>query len=322
MAHSEFDAGSTLVLLPGQDERPIEATIVHACTPFTMSPVLRVSLRYPQGVPPSLGADAPSEAILKLYDRRCLANTREEFGDTIEYTSQKQQAYEAYLKLSTLQSEKSKGIDFDDREALADVELSDGEFEGYIAHWTEKFYDTELQTYRHLQSLQGTRIPQLYTTITYPGARGIPDPIPGLLLEYVPSLSLRQFIRHNPPYPTSTIQTVCDDALKTINAVNDLEVLNEDVRLDNLLVRKSAFEEESSKGLSHCVLIDLSHCRPRKSEENDDEWRQAKQSQDEEGAIGYVVQREVKEAYSAISGSTEDVWVYKPSGRYYSLNED
>lgn len=77
------------------------------------------SLWYPQGVPLSLGADEPSETILKLYDRRYLANTRNEFGDIVEYTSHYQQAYESYLKLSTLQGEDSKGIDFDDQEALA-----------------------------------------------------------------------------------------------------------------------------------------------------------------------------------------------------------
>jgi hypothetical protein len=161
--------------------------------------------------------------------------------------------------------------------SFAGIGLTNGQFEGYVAHWSEKYYKTELQTYRHLQSLQGTRIPQLYTTIVYPGARGIPDPVPGLLIEYVPSLSLRQFIRHKPHYPPSVIKTVCDDALKLISTINDLEFLNEDVRIDNVLVRKSALEEKNSGGLPHCVLIDLSHRRQRGLEEDDEKWKRAKQ---------------------------------------------
>lgn len=315
MSNSEYSPGSVIRLKSVQNNVPIEATVWHAYIPFTMSPVLRVSLA-PDCLAALSGTDAPAEMILKLYDRRYLINVREEYGDTnpTEYTWYKQAAYAEYLL--ALQNEQKKPIDFGNMEMMMEADLSDGEFEGYMAHWAKKLYETELQTYEDLHLLQGKRIPRLYSAVLYTHPHSIPDPVPGLLLEYIPSLSLRQFIQYDPPWSPSLVRRVCNDAVKLVDEVSDHEVLNEDVRVDNVLVRLSALSnvEDMSPACVACVLIDLSHCRKRRSDEGEEEWMRAKWSQDEEGAVGYVAQREVRDRYPAEQG---EVWNYKPSLRYY-----
>jgi serine/threonine protein kinase len=128
------------------------------------------------------------------------------------------------------------------------------------------------------------------------------DVIQGILIEFVASISLRSFIGHNPPFPHELITQVCEDAISLIHQLSDACVLNGDVRLDNMLVRTSDHR---------CVLIDLTHCRNRRDDESEADWIEAKRSQDEEGAIGYVVEGAIKEAFGS------KVWVYKPSWRFY-----
>ena len=262
------------------------ATVLTAFTPFTLSPVLRVSLQ------PGFGPS--SEAILKLHDRRCLVNTREEYGDTPVYTPEREILYREYL--DALSRGDANPCNFDD--LGVEHEFTDGEFEAYLAHTARKLYHAELSTYERLKSLQGSRIPRFYSAVSYEDGL---DVIQGILIEFVPSISLRSFISHNPPFPHEVIAQVCDDAISLIHHLSDALVLNEDVRLDNVLVRTSN---------RRCILIDLTHCRSRRDDESEADWVAVKWSQDEEGAIGHVATRVIKEALGS------KVWVYKPSLRF------
>jgi serine/threonine protein kinase len=122
--------------------------------------------------------------------------------------------------------------------------------------------------------------------------------IPGILLEYIDGFTLSKIEQK---VPRVFWQQICDMAIQVVNIVCDHNILNEDVRPDNMIVRAN---KGSSNGYE-VLMIDFALSRLRRSDETDDEWRRAKWSQDEEGAIGYVMQHRLK-------GEIK----YQPSGRY------
>ena len=87
------------------------------------------------------------------------------------------------------------------------------------------------------------------------------------------------------------------------------------MRLDNILVRLlvSPGTEPEINVLppNPCVAIDFAHCRVRLEDEDEDAWIAAKWSEDEEGAVGFVLTGLLKKL------GHEGVWEYKPNLRYY-----
>jgi len=131
-------------------------------------------------------------------------------------------------------------------------------------------------------------------------------------------VSLRSFVdiwRTSPQLSPLIISSVCNDAVALINQMSDHDILNTDVRLDNILVRLASFcgSQPKIEDLSPnpCVLIDLAQCRLWHEGEDEDAWIAAKWSQDEEGAVGFVLTGLLKKL------GHEDVWKYGPNLRYY-----
>ncbi|KIJ99335.1 hypothetical protein K443DRAFT_680070 [Laccaria amethystina LaAM-08-1] len=270
----------------------ISAEVTHAFYPFTMSPVVRVSLLDPA----SMGA---SEAVLKLYDYRCMANVREEMDDNRSWSETKELAYQQHLK--------------DPRESLHEEDMSDGEFEAYLEEQSQLFYKQEKQTYERLKEGQGTWLPKLYCSVSISRPDG--TTVKGLLLEYIPSISLRDFVStwtsRVPPLPIDLLKRVADTAVALIDRASDFDVLNLDVRIDNVLVRESALDVGEAEPEPYpVVLIDLAGCRLRQPDEPDEEWRKAKRDQDESGAMGCVLLMKVEQQIG------KDIWTYERSTRY------
>ena len=274
------------------DTGNISAKITHAFYPFTMSPVVRVSLLDPA----SVGA---REAVLKLYDYRCMVNFREEMDNNQSWSETKELAYRQYLKGP------HKSFDEED--------MSDGEFEAYLEQRSQLFYNQEKQTYERLKEGQGTWLPKLYCSVFISRPDG--TTVKGLLLEYIPSISLRDFVStwtsRVPPLPIDLLKRVGDTAVALIDRVSDLDVLNPDVRIDNVLVRESALNVGEAEPEPYpVVLIDLADCRLRQPDESDEDWRKAKQYQDESGAMGCVLLMKVEQQIG------KDLWAYERSTRY------
>ena len=61
-------------------------------TPFTMSPVLLVSLKAQDENPVSFGNETPTVMVLKLHDRRIIGE-RNDFLDEPEYKEEEKRAY-------------------------------------------------------------------------------------------------------------------------------------------------------------------------------------------------------------------------------------
>ncbi|RDB18493.1 hypothetical protein Hypma_000331 [Hypsizygus marmoreus] len=309
----------------------LTAVVSHAFAPFTMSSVLRVSLRPSQSVG---DVSAPSEAILKLYDRRCMANIRGMYDETKPHDASKELAYRQYL--DDARKAKDAACDFDDPLFFEERDVSDGEFEGYIEHQCRQMFDAECSTYRHLLELQGQLIPRLHGTVEYipppmianNGTEIVMDPIPGILVEYIPSITLRNLVQTwrtlDPPLSLDILCSVADSATAVIERISDYSVLNEDVRLDNMLVRQPLFTGNAASNNASmenlvpnpCVLIDLAQCRLRREDETDEDWRAVKWSQDEAGAIGFVLAGLINKHLG------EGVWTYQRSMRYYRPLEE
>jgi hypothetical protein len=134
----------------------------------------------------------------------------------------------------------------------------------------------------------------------------------GLLLEYISGFTLRDIATHA---PEGNWQAICDDAISIIHRIDDLGVLNKDVRIDNVLVRHLT-NKETEEAMFKAVFIDfaLSEVRGKISAED---WTVKKCGQDEEGAIGYVMQSQLKKRVGSRKEYTEVFpFVYKPTGRY------
>nr|VWP02630.1 N/A [Ganoderma boninense] len=301
--------------------------IVKAFRPFTLSPVLIVSLDR-SSAPTNVQAALPPTAIVKLYDRRCFTNVREEFDEAAPWSLDKEREYRKYLD-DVAAGTVARG-DFASQTFMWDNDVSDGEFEAYLHFQAHKIFDAERTAYERLHALQGTKIPKLYGTVGYDitlsdarsgGPTSVTETVPGLLLEYIPGPTLRQLVEtwkaRDPPLPNTVLVTLCDDAVSVVDRVSDFNVLNADVRVDNFLVREPFVHASSSTVVQDAVvLIDLGQARLRGTHEGEDEWTKAKWAQDETGAVGFVALGLVREFVG------EDVWSYERSMRYYQPVEE
>ena len=74
----------------------IVCKIVKAYRPFTMSPVLLVSI-LPSAASLETAYALPPTVILKLYDRRCFTNIRSDFDEGKPWSLEKEKEYRLYL---------------------------------------------------------------------------------------------------------------------------------------------------------------------------------------------------------------------------------
>jgi len=239
-----------------------------------------------------------------------MVNFREEMDNNQSWSETKEVAYWQHLK--------------DPRhESFDEEDMSDGEFEAYLEERSQLFYKQEKQTYERLKEGQGTWLPKLYCSVSISRPDG--TTVKGLLLEYIPSISLRDFVStwtsRVPPLPIDLLKRVGDTAVALIDRVSDFDVLNRDVRIDNVLIRESALNVEEVEPEPYpVVLIDLADCRLRQPDESDEDWRKAKRDQDESGAMGCVLLMKVEQQIG------KDIWTYKRSTRYdrpgWDENED
>jgi hypothetical protein len=112
-------------------------------------------------------------------------------------------------------------------------------------------FKTEYEAYTEMEEVPGSLIPRLYGTVTYHSSFTLTSkeenhPTPasrrvarGILIEYLPSTSLKSFLLkalHTDPIPYDDISEVCNQAMGLIDRLDELKVLNEDIRLDNVSV--------------------------------------------------------------------------------------
>ena len=163
----------------------------------------------------------------------------------------------------------------------------------------------------------------------------------GILMEYVPGMSLRTFIddclRSGRPELRAEVASIADEAVALILEIGRYPMLNSDIRLDNVLVRESyvatlslnlegadshttecdprasselspsesctaTIDNPTSVGVSRCVAIDFGESRLRFEDETDEQWRCAKLFRDEEGSLVDALSWEMRQVFKEILG--------------------
>ena len=205
-----------------------------------MSSVLHVSL--------SAASPLPPDAVLKLYDRRCLTNIRRRWNDRTPWNPHKEHAYRTLL--ASVQSKNAVLPNFaeDDILRVRERGLSDGELEAYLHFEANDMFESECKAYDELKPLQGKYVPKFYgvveweVTIPTSGGYAVTEVIHGVLLEHIQGQSLRRFVEtwaaRQPPLSQSLFQEVCNQAVAVIDCASRFNIINEDVRLDNFIVRE------------------------------------------------------------------------------------
>jgi len=251
--------------------------------PFTLSCVMDVDFIHNER--------DETPAVLKLYDRRFASQLRSDYSID-PWALEHENAFTEFVRSGGAEQFLKSLRDDDDF-----CEPEDGwdiaENEAFL-HWLcLKMYKTENSVYTRLRKYQGTRIPRLLAQVSLKLECPNAEPkfaafgIKGILLELIPGFTLAQMELN---VPRRSWQIVVDKAIEVVHILSDHDILNQDVRPSNILV---SMDKTSDHGY-RVVMIDFAQCRFRTNDESDLEWGRVKWSQDEEGAIGMVMQSRLK----------------------------
>ena len=241
----------------------------------------------------------PARAILKLYDRRFAAQLRKDQTND-PWTTDRESAYIDFVRSGRAQDFLDKlrnDDDFEEPEEGWDI----AENETYLHDLCIDMFKTETTAYTKLRSYQGTRIPRLFAPATLRikplhlenGVDSTPPDselfqVHGILLELIPGFTLAQLDEDKAP--RTSWQAIVDQAIQTVHILSDHNILNGDIRTSNILITPDA----DAQGGYRVIMIDFAQCRFRGEDESDLKWGRAKWSQDEEGAIGFVMKARLK----------------------------
>lgn len=284
-------------ILPFYDGR-IKCKIANFYQPSTLSCVMEVEVEIP--------SSQSQRFILKLYDHRYATQLRkdhkaESFGVTQEI------AYSDYVKngdalefLTKLRADQ----DFDEPD---ESKWNEAQNEVYLLDVCFDLYKSECAAYDRLKDLQGEYIPQLIAKLRLPRAPSSADDLPsefyeirGILLEHINGFTLSELADRT---PREDWQKICNQAVEVVQLCGDRGILNEDVRASNVMIIPLP-----AKNAYRVVMLDFAQCILRSSEDSDFKWGRSKWTQDEEGAIGMVMQHRLKKLGFDL--------VYKPSRKY------
>ncbi|KGO47738.1 hypothetical protein PEX1_040500 [Penicillium expansum] len=247
------------------------------------------------------------DMVLKLFDRRFATELRQ--NDEISpWTSDIEQKYHQFI----LDGDAAKLV----AELAADRDLPGRNFdtwnssqeETYLHDYMQGLYETETQTYNTLADMQGKEIPRLFSCVTVPSSTPAQNTllseyadIPGILLQYIEGFPLTDIATCA---PRDSWQSICEEAIRIVNLVGDRGILNEDVKTRSFVV------QSRPENQFHVFMMDFALCDFREAYEDETEWEELKARQDEEGAVGFVMQRKLQGGF-----------VYHRSARYRELDE-
>lgn len=277
-----YVAGNTITVQLEPHKESIAALITHVFEPFTLSCVMVVRLFQKEG----LG----KPTVLKLFDRRFASQLREE-AEAEPWTMESEAQYHRFIQNGGA----AEFITSLEEDSMSEDEEGDvAKNEAYLHHEIQRLYKTEREVYSTLKDLQGKHIPRLLHTLTFPAFStsyatskliNKYTAIPGIILQHIDGFTLSELSVYA---PKSNWQSICDQAIRTISQITLKGVLNADVKTRNIIVSKD------QQGRFRVFVIDFGTCHFRRECERDREWWAWKAGEDEEGAVGYVMQRMLK----------------------------
>ncbi|KAG8742315.1 hypothetical protein FRC10_001674 [Ceratobasidium sp. 414] len=225
-------------------------------------------------------ANLPPELILKVYDRRFALSLREQLKGKPP-TCGSEALYQRYVASGKApEGFYAIGRAVDDAGTGGMKTCPPEIFEHFVSFIMDPYFESECAAYKRLTSLQGHDIPVFYGATQFIDGLSIPDlnpPVRGVLLEFVPGISLDNI---DPASPD--LDTVLRDAIRIVHTYGDLGVLNTDVRLGNFIVKPDR----------SVVMVDFAQSRLRREDETDLEWKREKWTEDEEGGIGFAAKED------------------------------
>jgi len=271
---------------PFKASSKLQITVLKTFYPFTISPVLKIKLdRSDQETVIPVG----STIILKLFDSRFAQDLRE-WHDVPDLTSALATEYREFSQREpkSFKEWEAKRI------KLENEELAPLEKEAHLDALLRSYYQCETKVYGQLTELQGQGIPKFFGQTRFaidPSSHSSMEAaVPGILLEYIEGHKLEEL-------PSQLFhESIATSALEVVSALSDKEILNTDIRLDSFIV-------PISRPNRLVVMIDFAQCIFRGEGVSEEEWYDKKASQDEEGAVGYPLQKKFG-------------WEYQPSRKY------
>jgi hypothetical protein len=285
-----------LYLKMKNNEVTTDARIIKLFEPFTLSCVMVVRIACS-----TLALEG--EMVLKLFDRRFATQLRKD-EKIRPWTLDIERDYHQFVldggafKFIT---ELNNNGDI----AQQGETWNTSQDEAYLHDHLSDLYKTEVQVYDTLGDMQGNDVPQLLACVIMPGFSLTElDPVsqyigvPGILLQYIEGFPLTDIADHT---PRERWQSICEEAIQILHRIGDRGILNEDVKTRSFIVKKDPRAESGYK----VVMIDFALCNFRKDYADDDDWSESKAIQDEEGAVGLIMQDRL-----------EGGFVYRRSNRY------
>lgn len=253
--------------------------------------------------------DPPKHAVVKLYDRRYALQLRED-KKIVPWTQSVEEQYREFVGsgeaaefIAALEEDDDTGDDVGQPwDAARD--------EAFLFDFCRDLYISETEAYRRLEDLQGRNVPKAFAKIRLKLWSSSDPPsvdtrdffeVPGILMEYIRGYDLAKMMFHA---PSSTWQNTCEEAIRIVNVIGDHGILNEDIKTRNVLIREE--HQEGGLGPSYnVVFFDFGQCQFLGPDQSEESWVHEKNLQDEEGVIGWVMEKKLK-----------GIFKYQPSRRF------
>lgn len=283
---SPYVVGGTIALITNEGSH-IDATIIELKT-FTLSCVAVVQIHH---------ATLPSRCIVKFYDRRYSTQLRCEedassWSPSVEETCQSLVLSGEAERLFEAWTQKSQDDPFWYEEIREDWD--DARMEAYLQFKCWRSYKTETHAYELLKHLQGLDTPRVLAHMVLVPSSPYPSDWPvsgkefvcsGLLLEFIDGFALYDLGDHVSP---EHWQGICNEAIDIVARAGESGICNRDVRTRNFIVQR-----QQDPDLFKVFMIDFGVCAFRSEAKSMEEFEEWHAYEDEEGAVGAVMQRKL-----------------------------
>lgn len=264
---------------------PLRVYVKHVFSPFTQNQVMRISI--PSHCTNGLGL--PKCAVLKLYDRRWIADREKQPWSP---------SREAVGRAAWLEKrwEGSEPLDFNDGDNFDEAQC-----EEYFRQTVQVRFnhvllvqryssnplysplkqrlETETDAYRRLSHLQGTLIPRFYAAVQVeplPADGYVPETfVHGIILEDVGGIDLTMYDQSSMGDYTALGHTLMA-AVSTFPAYG---VMHRDIRFHNILIASP----------TRIVIIDFGQATIRPADSSDEEWEDDVKFEEELGALQHFL---------------------------------
>lgn len=275
------------------EEHAANAKIVKLFEPFTLSCAMVIHLDTP---------DLKGEFVLKLYDRRFSPQLRTE-EETVPWTPELESEYREFVNSGCI----TGFFDFCAAGYREDwwwgdsyskrTKWSKAQLEGYLQFLCRRTYGIEKEVYETIRDLQGKHVPRLFA---HPWLQLSEKPnkyldCPGILLEYIQGYELTD-IKENAP--ENDWQYICDEAVQIVQLICVRGVLNKDIKTRSFVIR-----QDSDLKKPKLCMMDFGLCMFRREQKSVAEFREMQAHQNEEGAVGFVMQRQLKGGFKYLESS-------------------